>query len=53
MTSHRNLGESGKVVQTLLYGLRKSRKNVIPVATIPKSQCHMCLIHVLHCNTTR
>jgi len=38
MTSRRNLGESRSVVQTLFYGLRKSRKNVhiIPVATIPK-----------------
>ena len=30
MTSGRNLG-----VQTLFYGLRKSRKNMIPLVTIP------------------
>ena len=51
MTSCRNLGEPRSVVQTLFYGLRKSRKNAIPVATFPRcdiTMSHVCLIRVLH-----
>ena len=56
MTSRRNLGESRSVVQTLFYGLRKSRKNAIPVASFPRcdiTMSHVYLIRVLHYNMTR
>ena len=55
VTSRRNLGESGSVTQTLFYGLRKSGKNAIPVATVPRCDItlsHMHLVRVLYCNTT-
>ena len=44
MTSRRNVGESRSVVQTLFYGLRKSRKNALPVATFPR--CDITMSHV-------
>jgi len=50
------LGESRSLVQTLFYGLRKSRKNALPVATFPRcdiTMSHVYLIRVLHYDTTR
>ena len=43
-------------MQTLFYGLRKSRKNALPVATFPRcdiTMSHVYLIRVLHYDTTR
>jgi len=49
-------GKSRSIVQTLFYGLRKSRKNAIPIASFSRcdiTMSHVYLICVLHYNTAR